>query len=105
MKKTSRKVVKAKPARQRTDHSAGCRVNDAELAQVRADIAETVKGAGIPISLGAYTKHAILEHFRLRKLENLVKDIIAREDRKTFDEKLVTEPDQIIEALRGGVGS
>lgn len=100
MKRTSRKTIN--PARKRTDHSAGCRLSDAEHARAIADVAETSKGSGIPISLGAYVKHATLEHFRLRKLEVLVLDIIAREDRRQDAEPVDFEI--VIEALRQGAG-
>ncbi len=106
MKTTSRKVIK-KPikaaTRKRADHPAGCRVSDVELVRIRHDIAEIQKGSGIPVSLGAYTKHAILEHFRLRKLETLVKDIVAREDRRQDADGV--DAAEIIEALRNGIGS
>lgn len=68
MTKVSRKTLKKK-SRKRTDHPAGCRVNDAELAAVNADINELERLGGIRPSVGAYVKHALLSHARLRKLE------------------------------------
>lgn len=75
MKKTSRKNLKPK-ARKRNDHAAGCRLNDAELARVHADMAALVAGNGIPIAISRYTKHCTLEHGRLHRMEVALKDLI-----------------------------
>ncbi|HKQ65981.1 MAG TPA: hypothetical protein VJZ73_13285 [Methylomirabilota bacterium] len=96
MKNTSRKTIKK--ARKRKDHPAGCRVNDAELARIDADVADLKRASGMSISRGAYAKHAILEHGRLRRLDVAVKAIIAREDKRQDAEPV--DLDVVIGELR-----
>lgn len=69
MTKVSRKTIRKKNARTRTDHPAGCRINDVELAAVLADIDELAQAGGPRPSVGSYTKHALLSYSRFRKLE------------------------------------
>jgi len=69
MKKTSRKAIRPKKARARTDHPAGCRVSDGELSTVRSDIDLIGQASGIKPSLGSYTKHALLSYPRYRRME------------------------------------
>lgn len=67
MKKTSKKNLKKERAsRVRTDYSAGCRISEAERDRLMGEI---VRLGGIRPSLGAYTKHALLEYARLSTIE------------------------------------
>lgn len=98
MKKISKKTVK----RKRTDHAAACRVDNEELAIVQADIEQIRQTAGIPITLGAYTKLAILSHARLRRLERGIKELV-RSANDRFREAdapppIVEELEKLIEA-------
>jgi hypothetical protein len=78
MTSKSRKVLRNKRAQKRTDHAAGCRVSDTERNRVLADIDELTKLGGIEPSLGAYTKHALLSHGRLRRMEAGIRDLYER---------------------------
>lgn len=76
MKKTSRKAIRPKKARARTDHPAGCRVSDGELSTVRSDIDLIGQASGIKPSLGSYTKHALLSYPRYRRLEVQLRKLV-----------------------------
>lgn len=98
MAKTRRKTIRPKKAQKRTDHPAGCRVNDDELARVRRDISELTEHGGITPSVGAYTKHALLSHRRLRMIEGKLRHLIQT---LGFDQGLAdTPPFVIIEKLQ-----
>lgn len=79
MKKTSRKAIRPKKARARTDHPAGCRVSDGELSTVRSDIDLIGQASGIKPSLGSYTKHALLSYPRYRRMEVQLRKLMADE--------------------------
>jgi hypothetical protein len=69
--------AKKKPKQVRMDYPVGCRVKREEIERIRADIALVEQdNSGIPVSLGAYTKHAVLDHARLHRLEASLKDIV-----------------------------
>jgi len=81
MKKLSKKNLrsKSKPTKSRTDHPAGCRINDAERDQVMSDIADIKQASGHAPSLGSYTKHALLSHPRYRRMEVQLRKLLADE--------------------------
>ena len=79
MKKTSRKTIRRSRKQKRSDHAAGCRVNQQELDAINVDILELAALGGIKPSLGAYVKHATLSHARLRKLEATIRKLVADE--------------------------
>ena len=79
MKKTSKKNLRTKSSRKRTDHPAGCRVNDDELAAVRGDIDAIAQASGHKPSLGAYTKHALVSHQRYRRMEVQLRKLLSDE--------------------------
>jgi hypothetical protein len=79
MKKISRKAIRPKKARTRTDHPAGCRVNENELAMIRQDIDDIAAASGIKPSLGSYVKDSLLKRPRYRKLEVGLRKLLADE--------------------------
>lgn len=78
MKKNSRKTLK-KRVRARTDHPAGCRISDDERTRLLADVAAVAQASGMAVSLGAYTKHALLSHARYRRMEVELRKLVAEE--------------------------
>lgn len=102
--KTRRKNIRPpKKARQRTDHPAGCRVTDNELAAVRADIDDLAELGGPKPSLGAYTKHALLSHRRLRRIEAAAKALVVEVNDDLIDAD--APPSPIIERLQKILGA
>lgn len=81
----SRKTIRPKKARTRTDHPAGCRVNADELATVRGDIDAIAQTSGIKPSLGSYTKHALLSYPRYRRLEVGLRKLLADDAPQAID--------------------
>jgi hypothetical protein len=67
-------MSKKKPRRstkttKRADHSIGIRVSPAELIGLQEAIVRLSAASGIDVKLGAYAKHAVLSHARLRSME------------------------------------
>lgn len=79
MKKTSRKTIRPKPDKERTDTPVGFRLNAADLVRVQADLLRVKEDAGIQIKIGSYAKHALLEHGRLRRLEQALREHAANQ--------------------------
>lgn len=55
-------------------HSHTVRLDDREEKVVADDIANMVAGGATPVSAGAYCKHAVLSHARLRLAETMIRD-------------------------------
>lgn len=79
MKKTSRKNLRPK-AQKRTDHPAGCRISTEERTRIQSEIIELKDKSGIDVTIGSYTKHALLNHSRLRRIEQSLKHFVSSED-------------------------
>lgn len=79
MTKTSRKTKPKAAPRKRTDYPAGCRLSAAERERAIQDVAAVSKASGMPVSLGAYTKHALLSHGRYRRMEVKIREALANE--------------------------
>lgn len=101
MTKVRRKTLrsKSKSARTRTDHPAGCRINDAERDQVMADIADIKQASGHAPSLGSYTKHALLSHPRYRRMEVQLRKLLADDAVMAIDFDAVTN--KLLDAENG----
>lgn len=56
-------------------HATAIRLNDAEYAPVRADL-EKLNAGGVPVSFGAYAKHAVLSYARLRRAESMTRSLL-----------------------------
>jgi hypothetical protein len=100
MKKTSKKVLKA-PARKRNDYGAGCRLTSNERDAVMHDVEKVKAASGFPLTLGAYTKHALMDHGRLRNLEKRIRDFHEAAAADLKDEELAVDitPKWMLESI------
>jgi len=71
MKNTSRKNIRVR--KQRADHAAGCRISTDERTRLYDELIELQQKSGMKVSLCAYTKNALLNYARLRRLEVMVR--------------------------------
>lgn len=67
-------MPKKKPKPPAERHAVNLRFNDKEYAPLAADLS---KMPGVPVSFGAYCKHAVEMYPKLRKLEARLRDLSA----------------------------